>query len=206
MNRSSALLLFLALTILPAFAAEAATPIGVVSRLQGDGTGAMAGQTTALAAGAAVYLDERIATGAEARLELTFDDGTVLTVGEKAALTLDTYLYRPGSAGNRLRLSVSGPFRFVSGKLSKGPESDVSVRTPVATIGIRGTDFWGGPIDGRFGVFLIAGSVTVSNAAGQALLGRAGEGVNLDVGGAPGPVTLWPTDKVGRAIATVTFR
>ena len=81
--------------------------------------------------------------------------------------------------------------------------------TPVAVVGIRGTEFWGGPIDDQaLGVFLIEGAVSVSNAAGQQVLNWPGHGTNIAApGAAPGPVTFWPPpDKIGRDIATVTFR
>jgi hypothetical protein len=86
--------------------------------------------------------------------------------------------------------------------------SDVSVTTPFAAIGVRGTEFWGGPIDDQaLGVFLIEGAVRVSNAAGARILERPGQGTNIArSGAAPGPVTLWPPDKVNRALATVAFQ
>ncbi len=101
-----------------------------------------------------------------------------------------------------------GAFRFLSGRVAKLASSDVSVTTPVATVGIRGTEFWGGPIDDQaLGVFLIQGAVSVSNAAGTQILSQPGQGTNVATpGAAPGPVTFWPADKVNRAIATVTFR
>jgi hypothetical protein len=103
---------------------------------------------------------------------------------------------------------VLGAFRFLSGQVSKLASADVSVTTSVATVGIRGTEFWGGPIDDQaLGVFLIEGAVRVSNAAGAQVLNRPGQGTNIATRGvAPGPVTLWPSDKVNRALATVTFQ
>ena len=91
---------------------------------------------------------------------------------------------------------------------SKLASSEISVTTPVAIIGIRGTEFWGGPIDDQvLGVFLIDGAVSVTNAAGQQILNLPGQGTNIAAPGvAPGAVTFWPADKVSRAIATVTFR
>jgi hypothetical protein len=72
--------------------------------------------------------------------------------------------------------------------------------------GIRGTEFWGGPIDDQaLGVFLIEGAVSVSNAAGEQILGQLGQVTNIArPGAAPGPVTVWPP--VSSAIATVTFQ
>ena len=44
--------------------------------------------------------------------------------------------------------------------------------TPVADIGVRGTEFWGGPINAKYGVLLLEGEVTVSNQAGSVTFGR----------------------------------
>jgi hypothetical protein len=88
----------------------------------------------------------------------------------------------------------------------KPPGAQVVMRTPVVEIGIRGTDFWTGPIDGQFGVLLLEGAVSVSNAAGAVVLDQPGEGTNIaGPGSAPGPVTQWPQQKVDRALAEVAF-
>jgi len=182
--------------------------IGTVSRIQGEASGTRNGATRALAPNSAVFLNETVATGETARLEVTFTDNTRLTLGEKAKLTLDNYVYDSATGRGTIKFGLLGAFRFVSGQVSKLASAEVSVTTPVAIVGIRGTEFWGGPIDGQaLGVFLIEGSVSVSNGAGQQILNLPGQGTNIAApGAAPGLVTFWPPDKVGRAIATVTFR
>jgi hypothetical protein len=186
-----------------AAAAHAAEVVGKVSRLQGV---ASSGQSR-LAVGSPVARDQAIETGPGARLEIAFVDGTIFTVGEKAKITVDRFLFNPDGARNALQLAVVGPFRFVSGKLGKSLGSNVSIKMPFATMGIRGTDVWGGPLDNRYGVFLASGIVTISAGGGTVVLSRPGSGTNIErVGAAPGNVTQWPKDKVARAIATVTFR
>ena len=189
----------------PAAAQEA---IGAVSRIQGEANGTRGGATRALGLNAPVFLNEIVSTGDGARLEVTFADDTRVTVGEKAKLTLDTFVFDPAAGNGAIKFGVTGALRFVSGKLTKLASSDVSVTTGVATLGIRGTEFWGGPIDDQaLGVFLVTGVVSVSNAAGEQILSRPGQGTNIATpGSAPGPVTIWPQDKVDRAVATVTFR
>ena len=188
--------------------AAAQEAIGVVSRIQGEARGTRGGTTRALGLNASVFLNETVSTGEAARLEVTFIDDTRLTVGEKAKLTLDTYVFDPAAGSGTIKFGVAGALRFVSGKVTKLVSSDVSVTTAVATLGIRGTEFWGGPIDDQaLGVFLIEGAVSVSNAAGEQILRQPGQGTNIATpGSAPGPVTIWPQDKVNRAVATVTFR
>ena len=204
-------LIIVALTLLSGFAGDqvaAQEAIGTVSRIQGEASGTHGSATRALAVNASVILNETVTTGAAARLEVTFKDNTRLTLGENAKLTLDRYVFNPAAGRGTIRFKVVGALRFLSGQVSKLARSDVSVTTPVATIGIRGTEFWGGPIDDQvLGVFLIEGAVRVSNAAGARILNRPGQGTNIvSAGAAPGPVTFWPQDKVNRAIATVTFQ
>lgn len=178
----------------------AATAIGTIDRVQGPCSGIVEGSAEDLAAGAAVYLDEKITTGADARLAVTFADGTALTIGEKANITLDQFVYAPGGE-DKFHATVIGAFRFISG--SPDPSREASITTTVATIGIRGTDFWGGPIDNAAGVVLLAGALTVTTAGGSIDLEAVNSGV--DIAGPTMTVTNWTEDKRQRALATVTF-
>jgi hypothetical protein len=189
-------------------ASAADQSIGSVTRIQGESSAVVNGADTPLDLGASVFLNQEVSTGDAARLELKFTDGTLLTLGEKAKMILDTFVYNPAEGTGKLKMAVKGAFRFVSGQVTKQPNQEVAVTTPVATVGIRGTEFWGGPIDDQaLGVFLIEGAVTVTNANGQQTLDSPGQGTNISTpGAAPGPVTIWPQDKVNRAIATVTFQ
>jgi hypothetical protein len=188
--------------------ATAQEAIGAVTRIQGEASATRGDATRALRLAASVFLNEVVSTGEAARLEITFADHTRLTLGEKAKLTLDSYVFNPAAGRGTIRFGVVGALRFVSGQVSKLATSLVSVTTSVATIGIRGTEFFAGPIDNQaLGVFLIEGAVSVSNAAGEQILSQPGQGTNIATpGAAPGPVTLWPVDKVNRALATVTFQ
>ncbi|MFZ0094769.1 MAG: FecR family protein [Pseudolabrys sp.] len=204
-------LIIVAVTLLSSFAGHqvaAQEAIGTVSRIQGEASGARGGATRALGLNASVFLNETVSTGAAARLELTFKDNTRLTLGENAKLMLYRYVFNPAAGRGTIRFRVVGALRFLSGQVSKLARSDVSVTTPVAAVGIRGTEFWSGPIDDQaLGVFLIEGTVRVSNAAGAQILNRPGQGTNVArAGAAPGPVTFWPQEKVNRALATVTFQ
>jgi hypothetical protein len=200
-----AVMLFFGFAGGPAAAQQA---IGAVSRIQGTASGTRGGATRALALNAPVYRNEVVSTGRAARLEVTFADDTRVTLGERARLRLDRYVFNPAAGRGTLRFRIAGAFRFVSGRLSKLARANVGVTTPIATIGIRGTEFWGGPIDNQaLGVFLVEGAVRVSNRAGAQILNQPGQGTNIArPGSAPGPVTFWPQDKVNRAIATVTFQ
>ncbi len=198
---SLALAAALALAAIPASAAET---IGAVGRIAGPATGAVAGSAHPLAAGEQVFQDEVIETGDGGRVEIRLADGTAVTLGERASMTLDTFVYEPAGA-SRLHATIDGAFRYISGPLAKGASRDASVGTPIATIGVRGTDFWGGAIDGSFGVVVLEGEVTVTANGVSRTLRARGEGVQTAAGAAPGPVVNWAAAKIQRALATVTF-
>lgn len=195
--------LSIGISVTPALAAD---PVGKVDRVHGESTGMVGDSTQPLAPDTPVFLNEAVSTGPDGRLALTFQDGTMLTLGEKAKVSIDEFVYQPAGA-NRLRMSVSGAFRYISGKLDPGGVRDAMVTTPYAVIGVRGTDFWGGPVDGQTGFVLFEGAIDVSVGGTTVVIDNPGTGVAFDAGAAqPGMVYVWAEDKVQRAIATVTFR
>ncbi len=73
--------------------AQAATAVGKVSRLVGSAETTTEGKTQALASGTVIHMDDLISTSAAARLEIGFDDGSTLRVGEKASVRIDRFVY-----------------------------------------------------------------------------------------------------------------
>jgi hypothetical protein len=119
---------------------------------------------------------------------------------------IDRYVYDPDrSVGETVLQATKGAFRFATGRIKEMKDHKIAVSTPVADIGVRGTEFWGGPLE-KYGVLLLEGEVSVSNQAGSVMLAKSGQGTDiasaLDPPGAP---TAWPDEKVARAIATVAL-
>ena len=83
--------------------AAAQEAIGAVSRIQGEAHGTRGGTTRALDLNVSVFLNEIVSTGEAARLEVTFIDDTRLTIGEKAKLTLDTYVFDPAAGSGTIK-------------------------------------------------------------------------------------------------------
>jgi hypothetical protein len=141
------LILVAVLVGLVASEAMAQEAIGAVSRVQGEATGTLGNAIRSLGQNASIFRNEILSTGEAARLEVTFADNTKVTLGENAKLTLGTYLFNPAAGRRTIRFAIVGALRFLSGRVSKLVASRVSVTTPVAVVGIRGTDFFAGPID-----------------------------------------------------------
>src|SRR5689334_8432793 len=62
-----------------------------------------------------VFMAEVIETEDESAVVITFADGSKLTIGENASITIDKYVYNPSSnAGEAAIKMTKGAFRFVS--------------------------------------------------------------------------------------------
>jgi hypothetical protein len=130
----------LALAILLSISAVAAaqTRIGVTSGTSGDPLGKPPAEAErVLRVGVDVKANEAVTTGAADRAHLLFLDGSSLTVGPQAKLTIDKFVYDPATKKGGLALHVgNGVFRFVGGRISK--THPVSIETPSASLTIRG--------------------------------------------------------------------
>ena len=122
-----------ALTLAGQQPALANSKIGVASAVKNQ----VQGRTGALAVGSSVFANERIKTGDAASAQFMFVDKTVVSMGPKAELLLDKYVYNPNRGSGQVVVNaVQGSMRFVTG--AQNP-TNYSIKTPVATLGIRGT-------------------------------------------------------------------
>jgi hypothetical protein len=188
--------------------AEGAEPVGRVNKVQNAAQVISASGPTSAVIGTEVRMKDELRTGPDARLQVTFRDNTVLTLGENARLIIDRYVYEPERGiGEATLNAAAGAFLFATGRMKSLKDKNILVSTPLATIGVRGTEFWGGPIDGQYGVFLIEGEITVTSQGGSVTLSGGGQATDIpSPSDPPGPASAWAAEKVARAVATVSLR
>jgi hypothetical protein len=81
--------------------------------------------------------NEALRTEEESTIAVKFVDGSELSVEQSSEMVLSDYVYDGSAASGLINLN-DGLFHFTSnGK----PDQGVKLRTPVATIGVRGTEF-----------------------------------------------------------------
>jgi hypothetical protein len=166
MSSLAFLIRFLAIGLLVTLprGAAAAETIGTVTKVENQ---VRIGAATAVV-GTPVHMNDELRTGAKARLEVTFRDQTLLTVGENARVAIDRYVFNPNQGTGEMAVKATkGAMRFVTGKIGKMRDHSVTVVTPQAALAVRGTDFWVGPINGQYGVLLLKGKVRVSGDEGR---------------------------------------
>ena len=128
----------LALVSAPFTVGDAAAKVGVTSATDGDPLGKPPQEAErVLRIGIDVQANELVTTNANDRAHLVFLDGSSLTVGPNAQLTIDKFVFDPSTKTGELAINASkGVLRLVGGKISKG--SPITITTPSSTIGIRG--------------------------------------------------------------------
>ena len=95
--------------------------------------------TISLVVGTDVAMGDRIKTNGTGEVQLVFSDETRLVVGPNSALVIEAYLLRSNNRANNFTVrTLGGSFRMITGKSQK---SAYKIKTPTATIGVRGTKF-----------------------------------------------------------------
>ena len=145
-------------------AGVAGAVLGKVSQISFQTPNAAVGRT--VGSGDAIRLGDRIVTGPAGRLQILLLDQSTFTVGPNASMVIDSFVYDPKSGNGTMGATVTrGVFRFVSGRISRTNPRGVTIKTPVATIGVRGTTVVGqvGGLPGLAGRFALTGVGPLNN-------------------------------------------
>jgi hypothetical protein len=169
--------------------------IGKISELRGNGEVLRGNQSDKLLATANLdilsYDDVRTGNG---RIGIEFLDSSVIRLTEHSKIVIDEYIYDPDPSKSKMALQMaSGTARFITGALGRIDKENISIRTPSATIAIRGTDFTT-TVDelGRSLVILLpqadgtsSGEITVETMAGIEILNQPYQATMVSVSEAP---------------------
>src|SRR5210317_728854 len=139
--------------------------------------------------GSEVIADDDIRTG-EGRMEVKFVDDSKLRMTEHTRIVIDNVVFDDDPSKSDLAMTFAqGTARFVTGKLGSIDKENIRLRTPTASIGIRGTDFTV-TVDefGRTLVVLLpdvngisSGEIIVSTATGEVVLNKPFESTTTSV-------------------------
>ena len=116
--------------------------IGTVTAQQGPDAKLTRDKESLVASkGAELEMRDSIET-ANTKLNLTFEDDTKVAVTEQSKFVIDEFIYDPNERKGSLNMRVAmGTVRYASGNIAQNSRSKVRLRTPTATISVRGTDF-----------------------------------------------------------------
>jgi hypothetical protein len=120
----------------------AAAEIGQIKTAKGQVTIERDGRTLPAAVGTRLQSADVVKTGADSSVGITMDDDTLLSAGSGSVLSLDRYAFEPTTGQGRFDASLNrGTLAVISGRIAKSSPDAMTVRTPTAILGVRGTEF-----------------------------------------------------------------
>lgn len=178
-------LMTLAGLLFPALAWAAA----MVQSVSGDAHVESAGRQMALTVNQRVDSGATLHTGANGRVMLRFDDGQMTALSPDTDFRIDDYRFDAAKpeTGNVAVSLLKGALRMVTGLIGARNPSRFTMKTPTATIGIRGTDFMAAT--GSLYLSVGQGLVSASTSAGTASFAAGQFGFVSAVGALPAAIT-----------------
>ena len=131
------------------------------------------------------------------RTNIKFVDDTKVSVTEYSKLLIDEFVYNPEKKTGRLSLKAAlGTIRYSSGKIAKNSRENVKIKSPTASVSVRGTDFTMNVQEDGASSFLLlpstdadgktyVGSIDVSTLGGTVTLDQAYEATTVTTAIAP---------------------
>src|SRR5882757_6158072 len=187
-------------------------PIGRVDTIKGTVAAThLDGTKVVLAKGDPVFTKVLLESEKGGSVGVVFADKTTFALGEEGRMRLDELIYNPTSKSGSLGVSVlKGAFVFVTGDIAGSASEAMTVRTPVGTIGIRGTSGAGniGAPGVESTISLLAdprglpSAIQVTNAGGTQFLTQPNETVKI-LSFFTAPSTPFLSSPVGSAFASL---
>lgn len=184
--------------------------IGTVGKMQGGASVRHAdGSEERLAVGGEIREGDEIRTDSNGSLAVNLVDKSSVSLGPGGRLSLDDMAFDPADlGGGHAHLTVhDGTFSVVSGMVAKTSPGAMQVKTPVMTIGVRGTTVAGQAAgEGQQNTIVLlpdpdgrVGEIVVSNAGGSQVVNSPMGAISLSSAfqPPPPPVILPPSQIMG---------
>ena len=119
-----------------------AAEIGQIKIAKGQVSIERQGKVLPATVGMRLQASDIVRTGADSSVGITMDDDALLSAGPNSALSVDRYAFDSTTNQGRLDTSLNkGTLAVISGRIAKQAPDAMTVRTPSAMLGVRGTEF-----------------------------------------------------------------
>lgn len=130
------------LTLAGGAAFAQAAEIGRIKTVKGAVSVVREGKAMAATPGFALQTGDELRTGADGAVGMTMSDNSIVSAGPNSTLSLDRFAFDSTTHQGRFDSSLkSGTLAVISGKIAKQSPEAMTVRTPAAILGVRGTEF-----------------------------------------------------------------
>jgi hypothetical protein len=132
----------IALAVLGFTATAWAADVGEIKVVQGAAHLERGNARLPVKVGMPVQESDKVVTGTDGTVGITFADNSLLSVGPSSVLAIDRYVFDSTTHAGQFDSTLSrGTLAVISGKMVKQSPDAMRVRTPSAIMGVRGTEF-----------------------------------------------------------------
>lgn len=177
------------------FSSLASAYVGKVSTVNGEVSLHRDAQKLDVKTGLELLQQDIVKTSDTGRLQMIFQDQTIISIGKNSSFNIEEYLYDTKKPENiQATFQVSkGIFKAITGRIGKINPSKFKLKTRTASIGIRGTVFFGDIRPGQAEVIVCTqGSIVVETPYGTVTI-LEGQFTRIEEGQAPtapAPITI----------------
>lgn len=130
-----------ALLMIPVIAQAA---IGSISEQSGSAVEIKRGKSAVVGKkDVGIESDDGVNVGSNSEVGITFRDNTRVKIKANSRLVIDDFVFDPkkSDAGKMAMKVAMGTVQYASGQIAKNNQQNMNIKTPTATIAVRGTDF-----------------------------------------------------------------
>ncbi len=120
---------------------QAAEGIATLVASRGEVTATSTDVERSLTQGDSVYVEDRVTTGDKSFAMLQFIDGAIVTVRPNSEVIIEQYVFNGEDEDAATLNLMEGGLRIITGAITKSQPESYKVKTPVALMGVRGTEF-----------------------------------------------------------------
>ena len=120
----------------------AANDVGEIKVAKGDAYLERGKERLAVKVGMPVQQSDKVVTGADGTVGITFSDNSLLSIGPGSTLAIDRYVFDSTTHAGQFDSTLSkGTLAVISGKIAHANPDAVQFSTNAMTLGVRGTEF-----------------------------------------------------------------
>jgi len=171
--------------------------VGKITALSGDVSLTRDSKNIVAKIGTIIKEKDLISTAKNARAQLVFTDKTIISLGKNSTFDVEEYFFdeqKPAKTKASFKVA-KGVFKSITGRIGKINPSKFKLKTKSASIGIRGTVFFGEIADGKPDtIACTSGAIVVETPDGIVEV-LAGQLTSVEIGKAPTPPATIPPAK-----------
>ena len=172
--------------------------IGKITAIKGDASIIRGAKILIPKTGFIIEKNDNITTKANARLQVVFNDNTIISLGKNTTFSINDYFYdeqQPKKTKASFKVA-RGIFKTITGRIGKINPNKFKLKTKSASIGIRGTVFFGETSNGKDSISCTQGQIVVITSLGIVEV-KAGEITKVESGKPPSTPTPLSNEEKG---------